>query len=1576
MKKTINIFDRQQVQSELQSLYRNFAEIFSFEFLNEDCLDYLSSIERPTNQPCAKEVYEAWVCEECAENSNSIMCCECYERTKELHKFHKVVFKTSVSGCCDCGDPNFWSSDGTCLEHKSALSTQKEIDDYINSSFKETELLIIEHVLGEIFDIMNMYLINNPREKNKDETRHAHIIDGFLEFVYKITKANLALVHIISKFLVKNYPNETQHQCMYIKDNKVIIDKTTSQHKCLCPFIRVLYLAWTTNVQQKPSSYPLLKNFTLKITMGISFLSLFCTSLDIAYDTMFNLYSQVMTLELAEIVTNSEEFLLYFFDNFIIFLKTKIADNKSAIEKKLSLIVNCFHLTIQKLIRQTTVANLNKNINIHKRIVDILCLFNGFNPIKDNRMRLFIREGWKIENWLFESEILDGFCMLLSIYDYSNQKNIDELLVYVSNKIISQDYNTIKSDEYSFHIPIFRAFSALLVRYMFTYSHLNNCNLMVSLNYIIGKISKFDKLCEITIKEVLKCIGYIISIEKNYWVYYGEEMLSYSLNYFKIKTPRVYDFSLIKILMSLVDNAKYFTIDKILEYASVKQSSRDINNHVVLNPYIAQEELKWINTEDKLNKEMALNAKILYCVFNIVRDRKCLFDNYESVYWNITKNKTKFKTIMEIFLKEKDNIIQRTKQELINQIIALENSAQYSDLSNIYPDFLEPNYSKNEFNELIKSITNEVVLHNQEIRYSVKDEFLNLFDIGLLSSNNYIAKAENYIMEFKKNVINILNTHNIPSLSFEQELDLECFVNFFVPRMGGAKHKFFTFLNKNTDIKNNIDFILSFLLQLVENENFQQLSNIFLEPLSKMIIVFSNVTYNNPRFQSVNVNIYLIVSRLIPYNNLLKEKIAYLQDCVSKIYGMIEPQLNNKVSKEDLKNKKKHLMDKYKKKFKKKNDEIKNKYIDESKENNNNNNFQGETCVMCKNPIEFEDYNTNPFGKFCFIFFDSLLSKTIDIQCVKDYRKYNKSNTSYKQYKRLTDKKSNINNTYTTRFFSCNHYIHSSCFLKYKLTNMFSNETLDLKCPLCKLMTNSYIPELICIDDDKMKATATMDDMLNLDFANEIIDCSNIQNIINECKNFVEEFVMEKKQKSILVVDMNKEEEQEEYFDSIVSDFSYFFYLCQNIEQGDFKHQIQYMSNLLLALRVLIRSEYLTWFGMVKNIIYYFYNQNDGYNVFTPDNISDQMFFYTEVLIALVILVKKEFIKENVCSILNIALKDFSLNLYIKSLFIENNLQLSNEKLKAMLTHDNIKEFYENIDKHPKAKEDGLALLKEILLRFKLTIVFSNVTNFTPDYKYDNDFSLDTLLKEFHLDEYISNPLSIFINGTAKIQKEASESNKVNDNECLSSIHKVEEDFIDSIQPKEIEEENTNYIMNYDLLRSCIVPKLSFIPLPDTLIDLIRRYQKTPCYYCHKFNPSYVCLTCGRKMCSSISCFADTTKTKVSFLHHARNCTGGNCAFIYPNTGGVVFYTNTFTNQITIYIYKNKFGEKVTNGEVTPDFVLNREECEKVLRVFITYNYDKRVLIKQEYITELKRIRKDLNEDNDNDYEVLVNNSN
>ena len=171
---------------------------------------------------------------------------------------------------------------------------------------------------------------------------------------------------VLEMLLVKNHQNDTTHQCIYIKDNKIVIDKTTTKHKCFCPFIRVLYLSWTTNVKEKPSSYPLLKNFELKITMGISFLSLFCTSLDIAYDTMFNLYSQVMTLELSEIVTGSEDFLLYFFENFLNYVKTKIALNKTTIEKKLSLIANCFSLTIQKLIRQTTIVNLNKNINLHK----------------------------------------------------------------------------------------------------------------------------------------------------------------------------------------------------------------------------------------------------------------------------------------------------------------------------------------------------------------------------------------------------------------------------------------------------------------------------------------------------------------------------------------------------------------------------------------------------------------------------------------------------------------------------------------------------------------------------------------------------------------------------------------------------------------------------------------------------------------------------------------------------------------------------------------------------------------------------------------------------------------------------------------------------------------------------------------------------------------------------------------------------------------------------------------------------------------------------------------------------------
>jgi len=77
----------------------------------EELIDHLKEINVNTNQVCANELkrgMSAWVCKDCEVDSSCIICNECYEKSIEKHINHKKSLKTSVSGCCDCGDPDSW----------------------------------------------------------------------------------------------------------------------------------------------------------------------------------------------------------------------------------------------------------------------------------------------------------------------------------------------------------------------------------------------------------------------------------------------------------------------------------------------------------------------------------------------------------------------------------------------------------------------------------------------------------------------------------------------------------------------------------------------------------------------------------------------------------------------------------------------------------------------------------------------------------------------------------------------------------------------------------------------------------------------------------------------------------------------------------------------------------------------------------------------------------------------------------------------------------------------------------------------------------------------------------------------------------------------------------------------------------------------------------------------------------------------------------------------------------------------------------------------------------------------------
>lgn len=48
----------------------------------------------------------AWTCKTCEKDSSCIICNECFENSD--HTGHTYYYKESVSGCCDCGDPDSW----------------------------------------------------------------------------------------------------------------------------------------------------------------------------------------------------------------------------------------------------------------------------------------------------------------------------------------------------------------------------------------------------------------------------------------------------------------------------------------------------------------------------------------------------------------------------------------------------------------------------------------------------------------------------------------------------------------------------------------------------------------------------------------------------------------------------------------------------------------------------------------------------------------------------------------------------------------------------------------------------------------------------------------------------------------------------------------------------------------------------------------------------------------------------------------------------------------------------------------------------------------------------------------------------------------------------------------------------------------------------------------------------------------------------------------------------------------------------------------------------------------------------
>ena len=80
---------------------------------------------------------------------------------------------------------------------------------------------------------------------------------------------------------------------------------------------------------------------------------------------------------------------------------------------------------------------------------------------------------------------------------------------------------------------------------------------------------------------------------------------------------------------------------------------------------LSKENLKWCN-DDKLNKNMKLNSKILDLFVKMLRANTSMLFLFMDPYSNLSKNKSKDKVLEYIIQNEKENLLDIRKEKFIH----------------------------------------------------------------------------------------------------------------------------------------------------------------------------------------------------------------------------------------------------------------------------------------------------------------------------------------------------------------------------------------------------------------------------------------------------------------------------------------------------------------------------------------------------------------------------------------------------------------------------------------------------------------------------------------------------------------------------------------------------------------------------------------------------------------------------------------------------------------------------------------------------------------------------------------------
>jgi len=1115
----------------IKSYINQISKAFGYEY-NESFFSYLKSISPPNHQACAKEIKlgeGGFTCEDCSLMTNVIICTECFNKTKDKHKNHNVIFKPECNGFCDCGEPTAIIKESFCPDHKGPFTTEKEIMNFINSSIGENNTNIIDPIINNIFieitkKIDEFYNKNLEDENKKNVSNELfQMLDELLLFVSKLYESNLAAFYLVVLKFTKNYPFETHHKCFKYDEteNKITIIKENleEKHICTCPFFQVmiyLFMTMKTKYDDKTFYTLFVQTYKNSIISGLVYIHSFAKFYDNSnLDSFLELGYQFLNPTLCKLIYDDKN--IFFLE---IFCKENYEKSKHFIESKnYTKTYELFSSLLAALGCLADKNELNKimsNNNIGGIIIDIISLITNVNVFEDQtQFTVFQREGFLSELLNCEIEGIRISILLCYLMDFNNP----ELVKFTFNKIFSKiiEYKSykekIEQKVYSPNISIIKYYSIFLNRFCFHYAINNNSNLYDAFQHFLSLFPESRELNKFCFKELIIYIGFIISQRYSFFNYFGERMIYYSISFFDNELNIIHPcIALMKYLLTLPEIQQELNINNfnnLLNYSNINHS-----NDFFLNLSQNLDDDK----KEELNSKIASNEKnvkyinsLLDFILLIIKDNISMI-KIAFKYTNVFTMNYKDEIFEKLLLKEGKNLEKLIRNEIIHYIITKKNLIDRESCMTVYDYYDHDEINSDFIINLLKENCNEIPSANQLKLYSLKKEIFEFFDVDYIVNYKDKNNAIKYTTEFQSTNYNILNTYLIDPLSIQVKLNEKIYDSFFN--------------NKN------IDNFLKFYENYIISNNFPILTENFFVTTSKFLCMFIKL-YNNK-----TSDFDILKEKLIKIftNCKLEGKYTACIKYILKLLSKEEIIITNE-KKESIKN---NLKDKLKKKFDKKMENVMEKLSDISSEisdentNKINTNETEVICIYCRQAINYDDLN-NFAGKICYT--------------IRDY------------FRDILKKKDEKSRKKTMRFITCFHNIHFQCY-----GELVSNSNSQILCPLCKKTSNAIVFDLLNIIKSKANEQDNFFKGLNLEEENDN-NSKNSEAIVTKYKYLFDSLVIF--YDCYCYNSLKEDYKCEKVYNFILNDFDtlLFYYNLTNHKN----EQIYLWKNILLSIKLICK---------------------------------------------------------------------------------------------------------------------------------------------------------------------------------------------------------------------------------------------------------------------------------------------------------------------------------------------------------------------------------------------------------------------